>query len=230
MPAPHKSSNPPVIRIKNPFLEGQDRAYADILKDKMSEMRWWRLIVGGGVLILSALNFWFFMHAMGQQQTVPVLINVMPSGEAQYLGEVRPNTAAPKAGEASLQFQIRRFITNLRTVPLDPEVLTNNISECYTMVTSRYEPEMTKFLKSASPFDLFRNNTRRRVDIESVIKTTSSSWQVDWQETLTEGSTVRRPVKMRALVTLKLLEPTDETIRKNPLGIYIDNFEMAELQ
>jgi type IV secretory pathway TrbF-like protein len=34
---------------------------------------------------------------------------------------------------------------------------------------------------------------------------------------------------MRALLTVRLLAVTDATIKKNPLGIYIENFEMAQL-
>jgi type IV secretory pathway TrbF-like protein len=34
---------------------------------------------------------------------------------------------------------------------------------------------------------------------------------------------------MRALVTVKLLPVTDAAVRKNPLGIYIENCEMTEL-
>jgi type IV secretory pathway TrbF-like protein len=34
---------------------------------------------------------------------------------------------------------------------------------------------------------------------------------------------------MRAVVTVRLIQPSDDTIKKNPLGIYIENCEMTEL-
>lgn len=228
MPAKHKSTNYAEIPgMENPFLEGQDRAYADLLLDKMKEMRWWRGIVGIGVLALSLINLVFFMSAIGQQKTVPVLINVMPSGEASYIGEVR-QTGALQVPEAAIQYQARKFITNLRSVSTDAEVLYNNIDECYAMVTSSYDPVMTRFLRGASPFDLV-GRVRRSVEIESVLKITGSSYQVDWRETVTDTANSRRSTRMRAVITIRLFSPTDATIRRNPLGIYIENCEMTEL-
>jgi type IV secretory pathway TrbF-like protein len=68
---------------------------------------------------------------------------------------------------------------------------------------------------------------RRSVEVESVIKITGSSWQIDWTETTAAASAAPKRARMRALVTVRLLPPAD--IRKNPLGIYIENCEMTEL-
>jgi type IV secretion system protein VirB5 len=227
MPPPHKSTAYKPINIPNPFREGQDKAYADILQDKMKEMKWWRGIIGVGILVLFFICLCFFIYAVNLQKTVPVLVNIMPSGEAQYLGEVRQGTAAP-VPEAAIQYQVRKFITNLRSISIDPQVLYNNIDECYAMVTNSYEPIMTRSLRSASPFDLVGKN-RRSVEVESVLKITGSSYQIDWRETVTDNSSSRKNSRMRALVTVTLLPVTDATIRKNPLGIYIENCEVTEL-
>jgi type IV secretion system protein VirB5 len=223
---PHKNTTYKTPEASNPFLEGQDRAYADILADKMLEARRWRL-TGLGSLVLFAASLAFFIYAVRMQKTVPVLVNVAPSGEAQYLGEVRQN-AAFQVPEAAVVFQIRKFVTNLRSVPTDPEVLYNNIEECYAIVTNAYEPVMTRNLRAASPFDLI-GKTRRTLEIESVLKTTGSSYQADWTETVSETSGSQKKTRMRALVTVKLIPVTDAAVKKNPLGIYIENFEMTEL-
>lgn len=228
MPAKHKGTNYPEIPgTGNPFMEGQDRAYADLLFEKTKEMRWWRGIVGTGVLALSLINLIFFVSAIRQQKTVPVLINVMPSGEASYIGEVR-QAGQMQVPEAAIQYQARKFITNLRSVSTDAEVLYNNIDECYAMVTSTYEPVMTRFLRGASPFDLV-GKARRSVEIESVLKITGQSYQVDWREMVTDNTVSRSTTRMRAVITIRLFSPTDATIRRNPLGIYIENCEMTEL-
>ena len=227
MPPLHKSASYKPLPFPNPFREGQDKAYADILQDKMNELKWWRRIVGPGSLLLFGISLALFAQAQRIQKTVPVLINVMPSGEAAYLGEVR-QAAAPEIPEAAVQFQVRKFITNLRSVSTDPQVLYVNIDDCYAMITTNYEPAMTRFLRSASPFDLV-GKTRRSVEVESILKITGSSYQVDWLETTEEGRSSRKHARMRALVTVKLLPVTDATIKRNPLGIYIDNCEMTQL-
>jgi type IV secretion system protein VirB5 len=227
MPPPHKSAAYKPVDIPNPFREGQDKAYADLLLDKQKEMRWWRGIIGVGFLVLFMISLFFNVHALSQQKTVPVLVNVMPSGEAQYLGEVRQN-AALAVPEAAIQYQVRKFITSLRSVSTDAQILYNNIDDCYAMITSRYEPIMTRSLRNASPFDLV-GKTRRTVEVESILKITGSSYQIDYYETSTDNQGTRKTARFRALVTVILLPVTDVSIKKNPLGIYIENCEVTEL-
>jgi len=209
-------------------MEGQDRAYGEILLGMTRQTRFWRLVVGCGSLCLFAISLALFWRAINIQQTVPVLVNVMPSGEAQYLGEVRQEGQAPAAPEAAVVWQVRQFVTDLRSVSTDPQVLYDNIENCYAMVTSKYEPVMTRFLRGASPFDLV-GKTRRGVQIESVIKATESTYQIDWLETTTAGDGTKRGARMRALVTVKMLPVSGDSIKRNPLGIYIDDFQMTEL-
>jgi len=225
MPAPHKSTVYKPIDVENPFRKGQDKAYADILFDKMQEMKWWRLIIGSGILFLSFLNLLLFFSTASRQQTVPVLVNIMPTGEAQYLGEVRQ--AQLQVPETAIVFQVRKFITNLRSISTDSQVLFNNIDETYAMVTANYEPHMTRMLRGNSPFELV-GKVRRGVEIESIIRITQDTYQVDWIDVVLDG-TSRKNTRMRALVTIVLLPVTAESARRNPLGIYIDNMEMTEL-
>ncbi|MDR2095373.1 MAG: type IV secretion system protein [Treponema sp.] len=228
MAAIHKPTTYKAGNIPNPFQEGQDRAYGDILLDKTKEMKWWRGVIGIGILGLSLINFIFFAYAVSLQKTVPILVNVMPSGEASYLGEVR-QTAGMQVPEAAILYQARKFITNLRTVSTDAQVLYNNIDDCYAMVTGSYEPIMTQMLRSASPFDLV-GRTRRTVEIESALKVTGSSYQVDWIETLTDSGTASpRLQKMRAIITIKILPTDAQSIKRNPLGIFIDDCEITAL-
>jgi type IV secretion system protein VirB5 len=228
MPAQHKSTVYKTTEIKNPFHDGQDKAYGDILLDKMNEMKWWRNIVGVGILGLSFLNLIFFIVALATQKTVPVLVNVMPNGEAVYLGEVKQNAANSQIPEAAITYQVRKFITYIRSVSTDAEVLNNNLYDCYYMVTGSYEPVMTKMLRENSPFDLV-GKIRRTVDIRTVLRTTGNSFQVDWTENTIEVSGQARKRDMRAIVTVKMIEPQKDNIKFNPLGIFIDNCEWTEL-
>ena len=165
MAAPHKSTIYKPENIANPFLEGQDAAYGDILKDKFNEMRFWRKFIGIGILVLFSISLILFWYAVSLQQVVPVLVNVLPTGEATYLGEVR-QSGELQVPEAAIHFQIRRFINNLRSVSIDPHVLYNNIDETYSMVTNTYAPIMTNFLRANSPFTLV-GRVRRTVEVKS---------------------------------------------------------------
>jgi type IV secretion system protein VirB5 len=225
MAAAHKNTVSKPLPIPNPFHNGQDRAYADILADKMKETKTWRYsaAASGFLFFLSLI---LFLVSMCRQQTVPVLVNVMPSGESQYLGEVRQGTV--QVPEAAIHYDIRKFVSCLRSVSVDYDVVYNNIEECLLMATSGYLPILRKNILENSPFDLV-GKMRRTVEIESVLNVTGRSYQVNWTETVVESSSSPKNAKMRAVVTIRLVTPTDATIKRNPLGIYIENFEMTEL-
>jgi type IV secretion system protein VirB5 len=228
MASTHKSTNYKPIEIENPFRQGSDKAYSDLLMDKILEMRWWRNIVGGGVLLMFIITFIFFVYTVSLQRTVPVLVNVMQNGEAEYLGAVK-QTKTIEVPEAAIQYQARRFINNLRSISTDPQVLYNNIEDCYAMVTVSGEKVMTKELRADSPFEVV-GKKRREVRIESTLKITDSTYQIDWNEvTMETGMTSQSRARLRALVTVKLLPTTDKTIQRNPLGIYIDSYSITML-
>jgi type IV secretion system protein VirB5 len=226
MPATHKNTVYKPIKASNPFRDDGDKAYADLLQNQINETRKWSR-VATFCLLLFVINLCFFIYAVRQQKTVPVLINVMPSGESQYLGEVRQNGEA-QVPEAAILYQIRKFITNLRSVSTDYQILYNNIDECFAMVTSSYSPVLSQWLRNSNPFDLV-GNIRRTVEIESVLNITARSYQINWTETVLETSSNPKTARMRAVITIRLLPATDASIKKNPLGIYIENCEMTEL-
>jgi type IV secretion system protein VirB5 len=226
MPAEHKNKIYKPLPVSNPFQDGQDKAYADILLDKMKETQWWRRTAVFNCFLF-AIALILFFHSISQQKTVPVLINVMPSGESQYLGEVR-QSGPIQVPEAAVHYQIRKFVSNLRSVPTDSQVLYNNIDECFSMVTASYSPVMRQRLLNNSPFDLV-GKARRTVEIESVLNITDRSYQINWTESVVETSSSPKNARMRGVVTVRLITPTDATIKRNPLGIYIENFEMTEL-
>ena len=226
MPAAHKNTVYKPLDIPNPFHGDGDKAYADLLLDQIKEKRWWRMIALFSLLMF-AINLCFFIYAVRQQKTVPVLVNVMPSGESHYLGEVR-QSGSLQVPEAAIHYQVRKFITSLRSVSTDYQVVYDNIDDCFHMATSTYAPVMRQMLNANSPFDLF-GKIRRTVAIETVLNITARSYQVNWTETVLDASSAQRATKMRAVVTVRLIAPTDATIRRNPLGIYIENVEMTEL-
>jgi len=184
-------------------------------------------IVGVGSLLLFSISLVLFFYSISMQRVVPVLVNVMPTGEASYMGEVR-QTGSFEVPEAAIYYQIRRFIANIRSIPADAQVLYNNINDCYAFVTNSYEPHMTRHLRANSPFPLV-GKIRRTIEIESAIRITGNSYQVDWTEISVEpgGSPIRR--RVRGLVTITLITPQASFIRDNPLGIFIDAFEWTEL-
>jgi len=228
MPATHKNTTYKTIDsdAAHPFNKGQDRAYGDILFHVTQESKLWRRLTAVHVLCFAVALILFFT-AIRQQKTIPVLVNVMPTGESQYLGEVRQNGSF-QVPEAAIFFDIRAFVTKIRSIPTDYQVLYDNVDDCFQMALKSYEPIMRDFILKDNPFELV-GKLRRSVEIESVLHVTGRSYQVNWSETAIENSSSPKKTKYRAVVTVLLINPTDKTIKRNPLGIYIENFEMTEL-
>jgi len=222
----HKNPVYKPVDAPNPFLNESDKAFAELLADKIKESQKWRQSTYLHVALFAIALIMFFV-ALSRQQTIPVLVNVMPSGEAQYIGEVRQNGGFT-VPEAAIHYHIRTFVHNLRSVPTDYQVLYDNIDTCFQWVTSDYSPIMRDFILKSSPFELV-GKQRRTVEVESVLHVTGRSYQINWTESLINSSDPPKNTKMRAVVTIRLVLPTDATIKRNPLGIYIENFEMTEL-
>jgi len=227
MPSIHKNSTYKPLDVSNPFQKGQDQAYADILLHVTQESKIWRRLTISHVALFAVSLILFFV-SVAQQKTVPVLVNVMPSGEAQYLGEVRQNGDF-QVTDGMIHFQIRAFVSNVRSVSTDYDIIYKNIDDCFHMCTASYEPIMRKMILDNSPFELY-GKMRRSCEFESVLHVTENSYQVNWTETVIEpSSTSPKKNKYRAVATIRLIKPTDDTIKRNPSGIYIENFEMTEL-
>jgi type IV secretion system protein VirB5 len=226
MPAPHKSTTYKPEPVKHPLLQGQDKAFAFILEDLQRKSKFILYFVGISCVCLFAVSLVLFYISISREDIVPVLVNVLPSGESAYLGEVKQ--AQFQVPEAAIFYQVRKFITNIRTIPVDPYVLDSNILECYAMITSSYEQIFTPSLRANSPFQLV-GKIRRSIEIESSLRITGNSYQVDWIESTFESGGNPSKVKMRALVTVRLITPDPSFIKDNPLGIFIEACEWTQI-
>jgi type IV secretion system protein VirB5 len=226
MPAQHKKTVYKPISIPNPFADDADKAFSDILADKMKEAALWRktAFVNIGLFVISLI---LFSVSVNKQAVVPVLVNVMPSGESQYLGEVRQSDPV-QVSEASVHWWIKSYVVKLRAVSTDYMIVYQNIDDCFVMVSQNYTPILRKSLQEDSPFNQV-GKIRRSVEIESVLHITGGSYSVNWTETSFDVSANQSMKKMRAVVSVRIVTPTEATIKRNPLGIYIENFEMTGL-
>jgi type IV secretion system protein VirB5 len=211
--------------VKNPF-EAQDKVYHDLIADAQREKRRWQNMALFSLLFIIAA-FFVLNRAVNLQRTVPVLVTVSEWGEASYKGEVRQDGKSSQVPELAIQYQVRDFITKLRTIPTDPEILYRDISHCYEMVTGACEKKMTGELRTDDPFGKI-GKQKRNVTIESVLKLSSTTYQIDWIENITVGQNAQ--YRVRGVVTTELLVPPEKKRVQNPLGIYIADYDMTVLR
>jgi type IV secretion system protein VirB5 len=223
MASHHKHSVYAPLPLENPF-DKQDAVYGNLLSQaEQSKKTWRRAALIAQVMNIASLLLFFY--AINLQKFIPLVVTVSPWGEANYVGDISAlsyqNTRIP---DTAIQYQIRDFITKLRSISTDPEVLYNNITDCYAKVTPGCADRMTKELRQADPFSEV-GKLKRTISLESVLRLSSSTWQADWIEAASNGS----PKRYRGVFTIQLLEPPAKQRVQNPLGIYIDNYDITEL-
>jgi type IV secretion system protein VirB5 len=183
----------------------------------------WRLMAFGSLafsfLLAGALGF----LAMRSSVT-PYVIEVNQEGEIRSVGPAVENY---QPTEAQIAYQLSRFIRNVRALPLDPIVLRENWLEAYRYVTARGAMVLNEFARAADPF---ARVGRESVAIEttSVVRASASSYQVRWVERTYVNGSLGSTQHWTAMLSTVLNTPKDEeSLRSNPLGIYIDGLDWS---
>ena len=167
----------------------------------------------GGMIVLGA-----------QPKAVPHIIEVDRLGAPTYHGPVGQTDYEPT--EAVITYHLRRFIEDTRGVSSDLAVLKRNWLDAYTLLTPRGGNMLTAFVQKPEN-DPFRRAVDERVTVEvlTAVRVSGDTWQVDWRESAWDknGSPSAPPVVWRAMLrTLVQAPKTAEAMRKNPIGLYID--------
>ncbi len=133
---------------------------------------------------------------------------------------------------------IAAFINDLRMVTPDIALQRRAIFRAYAMLSNN-DPATVKAnewfnsSEASSPFKRAETHTVN-VEIISVIPQSPETWQVDWLEKVydRQGHLTEPPFKMRALLRVynkpTTQSTTEEQIRNNPLGIYIQDFSWSK--
>ena len=203
--------------------------YQDLIRaQRTSDRRFRFLAIVGCVGFL--LSLVMTIIAINQPKTVPLVITMSDWGEAKYVGNVsRNNYQGIRVPEIAIEYQIRKFVSNLYAVPSDPQVLKNNLNDCYASCTVASSQKLSNRLKENNPLKKF-GSVYKTVDIESVLQLTRDSYQVDFLVNNTDKVESRNTrIRLRGVLSIKLMEPTKEDLIKNPLGIYITDFDFKEL-
>lgn len=195
----------------------------------LAEARTWRTIC---VLSMAAffISLGVLVWAFSLPKKIPVIVSLSEIGEAKYIGDASKfSYTGITVPEVAIHFSLRSFVSNMYTVPGDSEVLKKNLQDCYSYLTSNSASKLTNVLKKSNPFDNF-GSVRKKVLIETVLAITKDSYQVDFiLETSRPDGTQATQKKIRGLLTIKMLEPSESDRLTNPLGIYIMDFDFTEI-
>lgn len=220
------------VEETNPYLSAR-RSWNEHVGGLAASRRMWQLVAILSLLIVLAAVGGII--AIGSQSKfVPYVVKVDDLGTA--VATTRADRAAPVDGRV-VQAQVGSFIQSARMVTSDIALQRQAIFRTYSMLLPN-DPatgKMNDWLNGNQETTPFARAATKTVTVEiaSVIPQTSTTWQVDWTETERDrqGQLLQPPMKMRALVTIRVAAPSTATseqqIHDNPLGIYVQDYSWS---
>ena len=171
------------------------------------------LLMGGGLVWRSA-----------QSIVTPYVVEVDATGQVRAVGEA----ASPyKPTDAQIAFHLARFITDVRSLSIDPVVVRQNWLEAYDYTTDRAAATLSDYARTNDPFSRIGQNTVA-VEVTSVVRASDSSFQVRWIERSYVNGSPAAVERWTAVLSIVLQPPrTEVRLRKNPLGIYVNGLSWS---
>jgi type IV secretion system protein TrbF len=187
------------------------------------QARSWRLMAFGCLFLTAGTSAALAWQSL-QSRVIPYVV------EVDRLGEARAVQAADvdyRPTDPQVAWHLARFITNIRSVSLDPVLMRRDWLEAYDFATRRGAQFLGEFARSASPFAQVGERTVS-VQVTSVVRASDRSFQVKWTETAFERGALSGTSRWTAILTIATKAPASaDVLRKNPLGIYVDAIDWS---
>ena len=184
----------------------------------------WRLAFFGQTM-LSAMLAGGFIWQGAQASVTPYVIEVDATGGVKAAGPVADRFVP---NDAQIANQLARFITNVRSVSIDPVILRENWLEAYSYATDQASVTLNAYAQDNDPFTDFGQRSVT-VDVTSVVRSSADSFEIRWRETSYQGGAQMGVQTYTAMLSIVLQKPTDaETLHRNPLGLYVHSLHWSK--
>ncbi len=225
-----QKSYPPKGTNSTPF-NPQLQHFDMICGQVMNENRILKIETVVLIFITAVLSIGIVFFLTKRTQIVPVLVTMNDFGETQYIGEVsRKNYQDFNVPEIVFTCQVKDFIKRYKSLSSDKAVVDENIEKIYHCLTAVSSSKFSQLLREEKPYQEFGNHTREVMFETEPLRISKDTYQVDFQLiTRTLTGVKLGEIRQRAVITVKVLNPTKDDINDNPLGIYITDFDIKDI-
>ena len=172
-----------------------------------------------GMLILSGSLAAGLVWQSARGTIVPWVVQVDKLGQTLAVG---PATADYHPADGVIARDLAEFVWDVRTISPDGAVVRHNWLKAYEFVTDKGHAALDNYARGDDPFAKV-GQEQVEVDVESVVRASSDSFQVIWTERHFRDGALTETQRWRAFFTIVVSPPTDPTrFKVNPLGIYVD--------
>lgn len=205
-----------------PYQRAQ-QAWDDRIGSARVQARNWRLMALGTLMLTFVMTAGLLWQSMRSTIT-PYVVEVTSAGEVRAVG---PATEHYRPTDAQIGHYLSEFLSNVRSLSIDPIVLRQNWLKVYEAVTDRGAAKLNEYARTNNPFGRVGRESIA-IDVTTVVRASDSSFQLRWIERRYVNGTINATETWTAILTLVMQPPHDEErIRKNPLGIYVDDFDWS---
>jgi type IV secretion system protein TrbF len=208
---------------ENPYLAARlewSERYGSYVKAAAA----WRL-VGMIALLIALVGFAYALYQSTQVKLVPYIVEVDKLGNAVSGGFPQQ---IEYADARVVRATLGNFIAAFRGITPDAVVQKQYIDRTYALLRSS-DPSTQKvndWFRSNSPFEKAKSATVS-VEVNNIVAISNQAYQLDWTEYERDRKGKETATRrFRGIATVTMTEPQDEaTIRLNPIGLYIRDFD-----
>lgn len=218
-PAVRYSDTPPPV---TPY-QAAAQVWDQRLGSARVQARSWRLMAFG-CLALAVLAAAGLVWRAGQSFITPYVVEVDHLGQVRAIGKA---TTPYNPTDAQIAYHLARFITDVRSLSIDPVVVRQNWLDAYGYTTSQGAQVLNEYARAHNPFAHIGHDSVS-VDVESVVRVSASSFQARWVEQHYTDGTLTGTERWTAVLSIVMQPPrTAQELRRNPLGIYINGLSWS---
>ena len=132
---------------------------------------------------------------------------------------------------AQKEYFISQFVKMVRGVPLDPVAAKKEWTSAYHFLSQHAAGKLNQQWRENNPMTVLGKQTTT-VDIQSIEPITNDTFNLTWKETTVPINSTNALTKIyNGVFTIRVIQPkSQEQIMKNPLGIYIADFNFSAQQ
>ncbi|MDX0441193.1 conjugal transfer protein TrbF [Sinorhizobium medicae] len=208
---------------ENPYLAARQEwteRYGSYVKAAAA----WR-VVGILSLALALVGFSYALYLSTQVRLVPYIVEVDRLGTSVAAGFPEQ---IEYADARVVRATLGNFVTSFRSVTPDAVVQKQYIDRTYALLRTS-DPSTQKindWFRSNSPFEKARSSTVA-IEVNNIVALSNQTYQIDWTEYERDRKGKETGTRrFRGIATVALTAPQDEaTIRLNPIGLYVTDFD-----
>lgn len=179
-------------------------------------------------MFISLIFMGLSIYSMKRSTVLPYVVRMDASTGALVETKVLKNSGIT-LNEKEIEYFVRKFYTNIRTVTLDRSIFNTTMGETSAFLTPSSQKKLNDMLGEVE--ELFNKRDTRNIEIISFnkIPNIQNTYQIRWIESqYNDKGELESKNTYNSVTKIDFFNPTEKEITINPLGIVILDFTISK--